>query len=257
MGEKVGRAERARQERLTEKPKEQERVKDKQSQFDRVLQKSRGLQKSQPLTQTTKQATEHAVKEGYKREDRGRDDEKKEHKDKDEKGDRGSSSKRGDGKAADQKVVGKGHLKDGRGGGGKEGRGGFSFGQGRRGLTLKQAKVTSRMAQAAMQGKFMQKLQASMAKGVKGPALTQSVLNQLVQYVRVGINKEQQKEIRIDLHEKIFRGLKLKITSRDGKVLVHFMAADHQTRSVFDKNKDDIRKALEKKGILVEDILVT
>lgn len=256
MGEKVDRAERARQERMAEKPKEQERVKHKQSDFDRVLQESRTIQKSRPLTQqTTKQATEQAVKESYKREDRGRDDEKKEHKDKEEKGDRGSEGKRGDGKAADQKVVGKGHLKDGRGGG--KGKGGFSFGQGRRGLTLKEPKAISRMAQAAMQGKFMQKLQASMAKSVKEPSITQSILNQLVQYVRIGLTKEQEKEIRIDLHEKIFRGLKLKVTSREGKVLVHFLSADSKTRSVFEKSKDDIRKALEKKGILVEDILVT
>jgi hypothetical protein len=64
-------------------------------------------------------------------------------------------------------------------------------------------------------------------------------------------------EIQIDLHEKIFRGLKLRVTSRKGKVDVHFLAADAKTRSIFEKNKDDIRDALEKKGILVEEILIT
>lgn len=255
MGE-VSRSEKARQERLAEKPKEKEQVKEKQSEFDKVLQESRTVQKTTPTTQTpTKASTEQAAREAHRREDRSKDEDQRDQKDKDKKGDQ--SEKRGDAKTADQKVIAKGPMKDGGGGGGKGDKGGFSFGQSRKGVDLKQQKLAAGLDAAALHGKFAQKMQASLAKGLRDPGMTQAILNQLVQYVKVGINQEGDKEIRIELHERIFKGLKLRVLSKEGKVLVHFMAADDKTRAVFDKNKDEIRKALEKKGILVEDILIT
>jgi uncharacterized membrane-anchored protein YjiN (DUF445 family) len=141
--------------------------------------------------------------------------------------------------------------------GGWAGWGGFSFGQSRKGIDLKQQKLAAKLEAASLHGKFMEKLQTSLAKGLREPGMTQAVLNQLVQYVKFGINQAGDKEIQVELHERIYKGLKLRVASKEGKVLVHFMAADDKTRAVFDKNRDEIKKALEKKGILVEDILIT
>lgn len=260
MTDEISRAEQKRQDRLTaEKPKETEKPKEGPSQFDRVLEESKTLQRSTPMTQApTKLATEQAAREAHRHEDQRRDDEGKDEKEKDRSKDQGRGEKRTSSEGIDQRVVAKGHVKDrGSGGGGGEGRGGYGGGHGRRDISATQLKTQAKAMAQALHGKFAEKLQASIAKGVAEPGLPQAVLNQLVQYVRLGINRMGDKEIQIDLHEKIFRGLKLRVTSLKGKVGVHFIAADAKTRSVFEKNRDAIKDALEKKGILVEDIRVT
>jgi hypothetical protein len=257
MTDEISRAERARQDRLAEKPKETEKPKDGPSQFDRVLEESRSLQRALPPTQTTQRfATEQATREAQRRDDRSHDDSRKDEKDKDQGKDQGRGEKKSGTRDADQKVVAKRTIKDDRGGGG-EGRGGYGGGHGRRSVASTQLKTISKALTPSLHGKFAEKLQASIAKSVAEPGLSQAILNKLVQYVRLGINRMGDKEIQIDLHEKVFRGLKLRITSHKGKVDVHFMTADAKTRSVFEKNTDAIRDALEKKGILVEEIRVT
>jgi len=258
MTDEVTRADQKRQDRLAaEKPKETEKPKEGPSQFDRVLEESKSIQRALPTTQTPQKATtEQAAQEAHRRDDRQKDDERREDKDKDKGKDQGDGEKRSTQGLVQGRVAAKGQQKDGRGGSGGEGRGGFAGGQ-KRSVASTQLKSPAKAITPGLHGKFAERLQASIAKGMAAPQMTQAVLNQLVQYVRIGINKMGDKEIQIDLHEKIFRGLKMRVTSREGKVGVHFMAADAQTRSVFEKNKDQIRDALEKKGILVEDIRVT
>lgn len=257
MTDEISRADQKRQDRLTEKPKETEKPKDGPSQFDRVLEESRSLQRALPATQTPqKPTTEQAAKEAHRQDERQKEDERREDKEKDKGKDQGSGERKSTQGLVEGRVVAKGHLKDNRGGGGGEGRGGFG-GENKRSVATTQQKSAAKVLTPALHGKFAERLQASIAKSIAAPQMTQAILNQLVQYARIGINKMGDKEIQIDLHEKIFRGLKMRVTSRDGKIGVHFMAADAQTRSVFEKNKDQIKDALEKKGILVEDIRVT
>lgn len=259
MTDEIAKADRARQDRLAEKPKETEKPKEGPSQFDRVLEESRSLQRTLPTSQTgQKFVTEQAAREASRREDRSHDEERREDKEKEQGKDQGRDERKTGAKDLQQKVVAKGHLKDSHGGGaGHEGRGGSGTGQERRSMATTQLKAGTKVLSPALHGKFAQKLQASLAKGISQPGLSQAILNQLVQYVRIGINRMGEQEIQIDLHEKIFRGLKLRVTARKGKVDVHFLTADSKTRGVFEKNKDAIRDALEKKGILVEEILIT
>ncbi len=258
MTDEVTRADQKRAERLAEKPKETEKPKDGPSQFDRVLEESKALSsRTPPPTQSGQKAiTEQAAREAERRQDRQRDDDRRDDKDREKGKDQGKGEKKSGEAGIDGRVVGKGSMKDGRGGSGGEGRGGFS-GDDKRSVSQAHQRGAAKALTPALHGKFAEKLQASIAKGVAEPALTQAVLNQLVQYVRVGINRMGDKEIQIDLHEQIFKGLKLRVTSHEGKVDVHFMAADSKTRTLFEKNRDSIRDALEKKGILVEDIRVT
>jgi len=258
MTDEISKTDLARQERLAEKPKETEKPKEGPSQFDRVLEESRALQRPLPTTQTTQKfTTEQATREAYKHEDRSHDEQRREDKDRDQGKDEGRGERKSGTKDLGQRVAAKGQLKDGRGGGGQEGRGGYGTGQQRRGVSTTQLKTAAKVFTPALHGKFAERLQASIAKSVAEPGLSQAILNQLVQYVRSGINRMGDKEIQIDLHEKIFRGLKLRVTAHEGKIGVHFIAADAKTRSVFEKNSGAIRDALEKKGILVEEILVT
>jgi flagellar hook-length control protein FliK len=257
MTDEVTRADQKRAERLAEKPKETEKPKDGPSQFDRVLEESKSMGRTLPATQSgQKMATEQAARETQKREDRQKEDEGREDKGKEKGKDQGRGDKKSGTGDVEGRVAAKGPMKDGRGGGGGEGKGGFAGGEKRSAATT-HARDAAKALLPGLHGKFAEKLQASIAKSVANPALSQAVLNQLVQYVRVGINRAGDKEMQLDLHEKVFRGLKLRVTSRDGKVEVHFIAANAESRSLFEKNKDAIRDALEKKGIVVEDIRVT
>lgn len=257
MTDEVSRADQKRQERLAEKPKETEKPKEGPSQFDRVLEESRAMSRALPPTQSgQKLVTEQAARETQKRDDRQREDERRDDKDKDKGKDQGRGEKKSGTTDVHGRVAAKGQMKDGRGGGGGEGRGGFGGGD-KRSVSTTQLRSAAKVLTPALHGKFAERLQASIAKSVAQPGLSQAVINQIVQYVRVGINRMGDKEMQIDLHEKVFKGLKLRVTSHKGKVGVHFIAADEDTRSVFEKNKGAIRDALEKKGILVEDIRVT
>lgn len=258
MTDEVTRADQKKAERLAEKPKEAEKPKDGPSQFDRVLEESKAMGRTLPATQSgQKMATEQAAREAQRREDRQKEDEGREDKGKEKGKDQGRGEKRSGASDVEGRVTQKGPMKDGRGGGGGgEGKGGFTGGEKRSAAAIHE-RSASKLFAPDLQGKFAEKLQASIAKSVSQPGLSQAVLNQIVQYVRVGINRMGDKEMQLDLHEKVFRGLKLKVTSREGKVEVHFMAATDESRALFEKNRDAIKDALEKKGIVVEDIRVT
>jgi len=256
----ISRSEKARQERLAaEKPKPDESTKDNKSQFDKVLEESRLTQKSQPFTQqVSREFSEQATKEVRHYDEQNKDDDRKDQKkDKDQKGDQNSDGKKESSGILSQRVMAKGQSKQGQGSD-SGGRGGHTFSQSKKGTKIDQQKSSHSVIDAALQGKFAQKLQANMAKSMQNPVLTQSVLNQIVQYVRLGLNETGEKEILIELKEKFFKGLKLKVsTAKDGKVNVHFITDDNETRSTFEANANMIKETLTNKGILVEEIKIT
>ncbi len=88
------------------------------------------------------------------------------------------------------------------------------------------------------------------------PEIPKAVLDQIVQYVRVGLNKNLDKEIQVDLSEKIFRGLSLRVSSHEGKVDVLFLTPDANIRRIFEGEKEKMETALKEKGIQVRSIQV-
>lgn len=239
-------------ERTRAKPK----AKDGKSRFDQVKEQLQRLQRPAVMRQTSQTATEQAVRHVRREDDRGRD-KKKHDKGEEKEGRKGTDGDRkADGKDAEQRVVAKRGMSDeGRGGrGGGKGGGGFSR---RGGTTARRAKAgESRQAPLMLKAQFARKL----ASAAKQPSrmLSQKVLSQIVQYVRIAVNSDEQKEIRIDLHEKIFKGLKLRVASTGkGKVAVHFTAATEEVRNLFENSRDSIRRALKRKGIDVAEISVT
>ena len=127
----------------------------------------------------------------------------------------------------------------------------------RRGISLALKKMGNKPGPAILGAKFNDQLRASLKAAGESPRLTQAILNQLVTYVKLGLNRRGEKEIQIELHERIFRGLKLRVTSRDGKVGVHFHAADAKTRRLFEESRPTLHAALSAKGILVDEIIVS
>lgn len=85
---------------------------------------------------------------------------------------------------------------------------------------------------------------------------SQEILNQLVRYVRIGLNKKGQKEIQIDLHQNVFKGLALRVSADHGKVNLHFLTADRGVQALFEREKPAIQEALRQKGIAVGEIRV-
>jgi len=260
---KVDRAERARQQRQKEQSKVKVRPKERETEFDKMLKRS--AIPAKPITQIkiqSKVATEHAIREAVKEHEKRGEGRKKDDSDKDEGRDSRQDGKKPQGKIADQKVIAKGKLKQGGGGssgGGHKGRGGSGMMSGRRSMTRVLKKSGARSLPIDLKGKFAQKLLQTMkgTSAAEQAVLSQQVLNKIIQYVRMGINRKGEKEIQIDLHERIFRGLKLRIIARGGKVNVTFNASDKKGREVLEKNKDGILKALQEKGIEVDDIKVT
>ncbi len=87
--------------------------------------------------------------------------------------------------------------------------------------------------------------------------LSQEILNQLVRYVRIGLNKEGNKEIELDLHKEVFKGLRLRLTANHGKVSVHFLTANSDVRELFKRETSKIEGALVARGIAVQEIKVS
>ncbi|MBF0493124.1 MAG: flagellar hook-length control protein FliK [Deltaproteobacteria bacterium] len=86
--------------------------------------------------------------------------------------------------------------------------------------------------------------------------IPKQVLDQIIQVIKVGMNKDDQKEIHLDLSEKIFRGLSLKVTSKNGKVEVSFITSDPQVKRLFESEKQNISEALQEKGVQLSQIQV-
>ena len=258
MAEEISRAERARQERAPERPKLQPQPKPKESDFNRALEKSRLASQLTPQTGTqSKATTERAIRQVVKQEDRRGEDRRRDDDERDEGRDSRSKGKRSQGKVAGQKVVAKGTLKQSSGGAG--GRGAFGQTLGRKSMVRVLTKAGVKSIPIDLQTRFAARLAQAMkgATAAEQAALSQKILNLLVQYVRVGINKKGEKEIQVDLHERIFRGLKLRVVARNGKVAVHFKTSDAQGRRALEGNTSALRDALSKKGIEVDEIAVS
>jgi len=240
--------------------KEKERVKEKEknepSQFDRLLAQNKlGLKPDIKLNldQITQQANYQTKNKDEKVFDREK--KKEEAKERDAESDTRSSEKKEGSSGSSQKVLAKGGLKDGSGGSSQGGAGGNAFGG--TGAQRKKAANTSESKLASLRtslqhqaGSFTNRVAKAMnAAASQKPELSQKLLDKLVQYVKVGMNKEGEKEIHLELDGKRFRGLRLKVTSKDGKVAVLLNAQDPKMKKMFEDQQDQILSALEKGGV--------
>lgn len=235
--------------------------KEGKSTFDKLLEENMFKQTTgvQTAAQDKGLATEQAIRQSQSHDQRGKDKEKE----RDEKSSQGKSDQRADGKeASHQRVQAKGSLKDQQGEGGhgqsKEGR---SFAGGRKSPeALRKLEADKRLSLAKAGGEdgFALQFKVALKEAVGTKKLDQEVINQVVQFVKISKNEKGEKEMELQFRDKVFKGLRLKVAAvGNGKVNVHFLSSDDETKSIFEAGKDDILKALSRQGIEVEEFLVS
>lgn len=94
------------------------------------------------------------------------------------------------------------------------------------------------------------------AKSEVPRTLSKAVLDQIVQYSRLMIRTDGDKEMEMQLKEEIFKGLKLRVRLKEGKVMATFITQTEAVRNLFQTQKSEITKALEEKGIVVSSLNV-
>jgi len=250
--------------KVPEQVREQYRPKKEgRSTFDKVLEQNKMLQKAPQNVKTNvlKSSEQDHVRvqrhqdQSEKGRDRQSDDKEK------ERGKEKAREERKSTNATEQKVLGKGRGRDGSGQGKGQGKG---KGQGFAHSNLKKAQkgvkksdISKSALNAQETSKFSSKLKAEMNKNHLSQDHIKNIVSKIVKFIKTGINKEGEKEVRLDLRERIFRGLQLRVSSKDGKVSVHFDTSNNEVRELFTASSDKIQEELEKKGITVRDIKVT
>lgn len=167
----------------------------------------------------------------------------------------------------EQRVVAKVPVKrDGGGQGGREqGHGGHGGGHGAHGQRAQQAQLreaakarTELHVGAAAQ--FQDALQAQQAERVPthfNAAQMQRLVNLLVQSIRLGKGDLGGEELQLGFHASIFKGLRLRLQTKDGKVAITIASQDRGVRALFTNERGRIHSALQAKGVAVTKIEIS
>lgn len=87
--------------------------------------------------------------------------------------------------------------------------------------------------------------------------LPKALLDQIVQSVTIIDKADLGKEMEIKFHDKIFNGLKLKVSSHGSEVSVEFFVPNRTVEETFKQERENIALALGDKGVDVRSINVT
>lgn len=239
-------------------------TRDFQSLFDEALEKTRSP--SQP-SQSEAAKFDSKIKDILSSDDKGRDRDKSDRKkDKDddkkvqssEEKEAGKTSKEG---AVKDRILGKSQM------GGRSGGGGSSFSDNKGDSSNQFGQRQNRGGEGVKPGMALPGgFQSQQVQGVQPSAQLQNaqslqklppqVLDHIVQHVRIGLNKNLDKEMQIDLSEKVFKGLSLRVALHAGKLQIRFVTASADVRRLFEASKSEISQALQAKGHSVASIQV-
>ncbi|MBU4484716.1 flagellar hook-length control protein FliK [bacterium] len=231
--------------------------KTEKSDFDKVFEKVKQAQDIKDPAKPKAQAmTERSVEDVDRYRDK-KDDGKKDDKDKKEGDKKESDERKGTDTTTARAVHGKG-AKKGQSGYGGSGHQAFSGGH-RASIEKIKSLAKSKTQKDGIGNKFAKELKSLMKdKEIRAPKLlNQDLLNQIVRHVKVGINLKGEKEMRMDLHGKVFQGLRLRVAEKDGKIRVHFLTATKGVKALFEKESEKIKQALIDKNIDVTEIIVS
>ena len=261
MSDKVSRAERARMDRAQQQSKDRVTPKPKNSEFEQALKKSQmSLKTSIKPEPTSKETAEYAIRHAVKRHEDHGESKKRDERDKDEGRDSHQDGSSTTNNSSGQKVIAKGRLKgQGGGAGGRGNSGGFDLSGEKRSLAKALKKSGVKNIPLDLRIKFAKRLgqKTKIDSTADAMRMSQEVLDKMVQYVRMGVNTKGEKEIQIELNERMLRGLKLRVIARGGRVTVMFKTNDAAGIKALEYNKNKLKKSLEEKGIEVEEILVS
>lgn len=97
----------------------------------------------------------------------------------------------------------------------------------------------------------------SIPRPLRPELLNKALIDRLVQYCRLVTKVDGDKEIDMQLHEEVFKGLRLRLALVKGKVATTFVTRSPEVRDLFLAQKGAIQQALEEKGIEVASVEVT
>jgi hypothetical protein len=244
-----------------EEPPQQEPAPQKSgpSSFDEVLRQNR-LPQSPQQQQSAQQGSsvlqrEATSRESRTQEQRSRQQDKTETREERRSGD--SESRRSEGPSG-SRVEAKGQQKEREGGGG-QGQGQFSGGRGETTREAGQAKLkdsAKTTAQGDAQGAFAAQLKKAGVPGALSAHHIQQIVNKVLQYFRVKKMATGETELDIGFQEEIFKGLRLRLVQKDGKVCLHILSGEGDVRRLFEKSRDSIEKALTDKGVKLSQIVI-
>lgn len=224
--------------------------------------------------------TKEAVRQAASQQERyGRDKDDSQKKMTDRERDRDDAAKPGESKdasaprakEAEKRVIGHGSLGErghqGGGGGGTGAGSGKGKGTGTA-IPMEMRGMEQSTGGTMAKGKFeielhaaqtvAQSLPASTPKKPEKPVniLTKTVLDQIVQYCRIVTKTDGDKELDMQLHEQIFKGLKLRVSVVQGKVDATFVTESEEVLNLFNAQKSALSQALQEKGIAVNSVNV-
>lgn len=99
--------------------------------------------------------------------------------------------------------------------------------------------------------------QAAPAQPVHKVQIPPEIVDKIVERARFGMNAEGAHEFQIDLKQDVFRGLKLSVATRDGKVEIKMIAASPEVQKAFEGKAQELAQALSAKGLDVQNVVVT
>ncbi len=264
------------------------------SQFGQILQDQMGqtarMQPNEPVKSRDDESKERQseprdtgrAKEGQEREgalqdrvreSRGRDESRDQS---DTKQDAKGGEKRDAGqhaKEADQRVVAKQGRGDSSGEQGSQKGSGQEGGEGasQRGKG-KQAGLASKgpmpqQARPEVQAAWGQAMSAQTARTSPPTApsaaphetIPTRLMEQIVSYARLHSKKDGETELELALHEEIFKGLRLRISTKNGKIKATFITSSRDVRELFQNQKNTLNQQLTENGLEVEgiDVIMT
>jgi hypothetical protein len=91
----------------------------------------------------------------------------------------------------------------------------------------------------------------------KPPVMAAHLIDQIVQEVRLGINARGEAEFQFDLKSDVLEGLKLKISTKDGRVSASFIAENVHVKDTIDQGAQELLKALQARGLEVANFEVS
>ncbi|HAA55594.1 MAG TPA: hypothetical protein DCE42_12605 [Myxococcales bacterium] len=91
---------------------------------------------------------------------------------------------------------------------------------------------------------------------VQGAKIPTAMLDKMVEHARVGVNATGAPEFQFDLKGDVLGGLKMRMSMDNGQLKAIFVAENPEVRRLIDGNMQDLKKALEDRGIHIRDLEV-
>lgn len=225
------------------------------SAFDEVLRQNR-----QPQNPQQQQSAQQGASTLQRQEVRERQQDSRDRSNQDRKESRDESRSEGDSTRSEGshegRVEAKTQQRDREGGG--QGQGQFSGGRGAMTREASQAKSkdSAKTAHAQAQGAFAAQLKKIDTPQALSAHHIQQIVNKVLQFFRLKKLTTGETEIELGFREDIFKGLRLRLVQKDGKVAIHIQSGEGDVRRLFEKSRGAIEKALTDKGVKLSEIVI-